>query len=204
MSELGQTYGAASAVVSAFALGGIAVSLFLQARQAKADQIQAIRGFHTELVRMELDNLPLYLPCWGPLKIPSADGKKQHIYTTLMMDYAWMGYEVGSIPEPLLRDMLGGMFQGDVARRYWTMARAAWVAASHGSRRGRGFLAIVDDEYGKAKAAGPPAITGARDTPPPTPAPGRKRCWRTLTGVLLGTAGGLLLGTLRNHWNLRG
>src|SRR5690242_93952 len=73
LSEIGQTYGAASAVVSALALGGVALSLFLQTRQSRAEQVQAIRGIHTELVRMELEDLPLYLPCWGPLNIPTEE-----------------------------------------------------------------------------------------------------------------------------------
>lgn len=168
LSEIGQTYGATSAVVSAFALGGVAVSLFLQARQARADRIQGIRGFHTELIRMQLDDLPLYLPCWGPLDLPDDDARRQHIYTNLMMQYAWMGYEIGTIPEPLLRNMLGGMFQGHVGRRFWPMARDAWLAGSGGTRRGRRFIAVIDDEYAKAVAAGPPVTRGA---PEPDGAP---------------------------------
>ncbi|MDG5807772.1 DUF6082 family protein [Streptomyces ossamyceticus] len=161
LSAIGQTYGATSAIVSAFALGGVAVSLFLQARQARADQIQGIRGFHTELIRMQLDDLPLYLPCWGPLDLPDDDARRQHIYTNLMVQYAWMGYEIGTIPEPLLRNMLGGMFQGHVGRRFWPMARDAWIAGAGGTRRGRRFLTVIDDEYAKAVAARPPVVHGA-------------------------------------------
>ncbi|MER6994346.1 DUF6082 family protein [Streptomyces sp. NPDC000410] len=153
LSEIGQTYGAASAVVSAFALGGVAVSLLVQARQARADQIQAIRGFHLELMRMQLDDLPLYLPCWGPLDLPTDDAKRQHIYTNLMVQYAWMGYEIGTIPEPLLRDMLAGMFRGDVGPRFWGMARGAWAAATEGSARGRRFVRIIDEEHARAGRA---------------------------------------------------
>jgi hypothetical protein len=193
LSLIGQTYGAASAIVSALALGGVALSLFVQTRQGRADQIQAVRGVHDDLVRMELDDLELFLPCWGPLNLPSRADEKRHIYTTMLMNYAWMGYEIGSLPEPLLRDMLRGMFVGDVARRYWGMARNSWAAASHGSRRGRRFLRIVDDEHARAVAAGPP-LRSTAPSPDPRPAPAaRRRGWRpAVTGALLGLAGGAL------------
>ncbi len=58
-----------------------------------------------------------------------------------------MGYNVGEISEPWLRDMLHGMFQGEPARRYWLTARGAWVASGATNRRGR-----------RADAAGPPVI----------------------------------------------
>ena len=155
LSDIGQTYGATSAVLSALALGGVAVSLLLQARQGRAERIQAIRGLHTDLVKMQLDDLPTYLPCWGPLDLPTDDDRRRHIYTNLLMQYAWMGYEIGTVPEPLLRDMLGNMFRGDVAGRYWPLARTSWVASTGGTRTGRRFLQIVDDEFGRAPATPP-------------------------------------------------
>jgi hypothetical protein len=195
LSEIGQTYGAASAILAMLALGGVAFSVFLQARQARADQIQAIRGLHTELVRIELDNLPLYLPCWGPLDIPTDDGKRRHVYTTLMMDYAWMGYEIGSIPESWLRDMLAGMFRGEVGRRYWKMTRQSWDRALGGSRRGRHFLRIVEEEHDRAASAGPPAALATppeRDLHASTVAADPRK-WHSTAAALLGLAGGLLL-----------
>jgi hypothetical protein len=194
LSEIGQTYGAASAILAMLALGGIAASLFVQARQAKADQVHAIRALHTELVRIELDDVALYQPCWGPLDIATEDGKRQHIYTTLLMNYAWMGYEVGSIPEPWLEDMLAGVFDGEVGRRYWTWARQSWAHAAGGSRRGRRFLRIVDDACARAIAAGPPAPvpprTRGHDAVPSPPASPR---WHGPVAVAVGVAGGFLV-----------
>ncbi len=65
LSDVGQTYGAISAIVSAVALGGVAAALFFQARQAKAERIQAVRGFHRELIQMTIDEPTRYLPCWA-------------------------------------------------------------------------------------------------------------------------------------------
>jgi hypothetical protein len=158
LSEIGQTYGAVSAVLSALALGAVAVSVSVQARQAKASQIQVVRQFHLDLIRTQLDDLPTYLPCWGPLDLPGPVAQRRHIYTNLVFSYASMGYNVGEISEPWLRDMLTGMLRGESARRYWLMARGAWIASAITDRRGRRFVDIVDDEYRRAEAAGPPLV----------------------------------------------
>jgi Family of unknown function (DUF6082) len=163
LSEIGQTYGAVSAVLSALALGAVAMSVAIQRRQARAEQIQAVRGFHLDLVRMQLDDLPTYLPCWGPLDLPGPQAQRRHVYTGLIFSYGSMGYGVGEISEPWLRNMVGGMFRNEFARRYWRTARESWVASAGGNRRGLRFVAIVDDEFDRAVAAGPPVQA---DRPP--------------------------------------
>jgi hypothetical protein len=202
LSEIGQTYGAVSAVLSALALGAVAVSVSIQARQAKAGQIQAVRQFHLDLIRMQLDDLPTYLPCWGPLDLPSPMAQRRHIYTNLVFSYGSMGYNVGEISEPWLRDMLNGMFQSESARRYWLMARGAWVASAATNRRGRRFVAIVDDEYCRADAAGPPviadepAVVYSASTKPEQPVTVPiQRSRRVAAGsLLLGAGVGVLIG----------
>jgi len=126
-----------SAVLSALALGAVAMSVTIQARQARADQIHAVRGFHLDLVRLQLDDLPAYLPCWGPLDLPGPLAQRRHIYTNLMFSYASMGYGVGEISDSWLRHMVAGMFQGEFARRYWRTARDSGVFSAGGNRRGR-------------------------------------------------------------------
>src|SRR5262245_47188884 len=58
LSEIGQTYGAVSALLTALALGGV-VSLLYQARDVKAAREQASRTFHNELLKIEMEN-PFY------------------------------------------------------------------------------------------------------------------------------------------------
>jgi hypothetical protein len=199
LSDVGQTYGAASAILSALALGGVAVSLLVQARQAKAQQIQTVRGYQLELLRLTLDNPQLYLPCWGIQTDPfGLDGNRQIVFTNLLMIYQLMGYETGVISESSMRGViLADLFQGEVGRRYWTeLGHPRWDRRVSG-RQGRRFLRIVDDEYHKAVTAGPPTIPAAphsSDHQTPTRISSRSD-WRTPTAALAGLATGLLLGT---------
>src|SRR3954451_351917 len=65
LSYIGQTYGAASAILSMLALGGVALSLLLQGRETKATREQALRGLHVDLIKIALDD-PLFLSCCAP------------------------------------------------------------------------------------------------------------------------------------------
>jgi hypothetical protein len=159
LSNIGQTYGAASAILSALAVGGVAISLFLQANQGRANQVQMVREYQRELVRILLDDPERYLPCWRSYDLPELDinGKRQHLFSMLRMNYAQMGYEVGIISESSLRgDLLKGTFQGAAGREYWMDARQRRRLNRRApSRR---FWSIVDDEYVRAVAAGPPIM----------------------------------------------
>ncbi|WP_346094096.1 DUF6082 family protein [Streptomyces olivaceiscleroticus] len=197
LSDIGAAYGFTSAIVSALALAGVAVSLIVQNRQARAEQVQGIRSYYLELVRLELDDMELYQPVWGHSDIADPHEQKRHVYADLLMNYAWMGFEIGTIRERLLRDMLAGMFTGEAGRHYWIRAHASWIASSSASRVGRRFLAIVNEEHARAVAAGPPIRSNVVSGPPPPAAPvtGTSRAGRTSAGALIGLAAGLVLGS---------
>ncbi|WP_326732485.1 DUF6082 family protein [Streptomyces phaeochromogenes] len=196
LSQVGAAYGFTSAIVSALALAGVAVSLGVQNRQARADQVQGIRSYYLELVRLELDDMALFQPVWGDTDIDDPDEQKRHVYADLMMNYAWMGFEIGTIRESLLRDMLTGMFTGEAGRHYWSRAHPSWIASSSGSRVGRRFLAIVGEEHARAVASGPPTRSPNAPSQPAVPVAGVSPAWRTSAGALIGLGAGLALGTL--------
>ncbi|MFI6547321.1 DUF6082 family protein [Streptomyces prunicolor] len=196
LGQVGAAYGFTSAIVSALALAGVAVSLGVQNRQARADQVQGIRSYYLELVRLELDDMALFQPVWGDTDIDDPDQRKRHVYADLMMNYAWMGFEIGTIRESLLRDMLAGMFTGEAGRNYWSRAHPSWIASSSGSRVGRRFLAIVGEEHARAVASGPPTRSPNAPSPPAVPVAGVSPAWRTSVGALIGLGAGLALGTL--------
>lgn len=196
LSQIGAAYGFTSAIVSALALAGVAGSLIVQNRQARAEQVQGIRSYYLELVRLELDDMALYQPVWGDTDITDPHERKRHVYADLMMNYAWMGFEIGTIREPLLRDMLAGMFTGEAGRHYWSRARPSWIASSSGSRIGRRFLAIVGEEHARAVTVGPPTRSAVVASPPGVPVTGAAPAWRTSVGALVGLGTGLALGSL--------
>jgi hypothetical protein len=94
--NIGQTYGAAAALLSVLALAGVAVSLGLQARESKANREHASRLIHTDLLKMAMDD-PAYLECWGPYSSATDPvARRQAMYVNLILSY-WEGrYELGA------------------------------------------------------------------------------------------------------------
>ena len=178
LSFIGQTYGAASALLSAFALAGIVVTLVLQARDTKVNREQGQRQAHIELLKMALEN-PLYRKAWGPVlpgRDPDAD--LQQIYVNLIFSNWQMSFELKTMDERLLRAVAASLFEGEPARRFWVGARETRIATS-ATRRERRFHQIVDEMYQAAEAQGPPPSDGENRDESPI---------RRHRGILLGTA----------------
>lgn len=164
LSDMGQTYGAASAILAALALGGVAISLVMQRREAKAAREQALRGLHTDLLRMALDSEE-YLACWGPIG-DSSDlaWYRQHIYLNLIVSHWQMMWEIGAISEDHLRITSRGIFGGALGRRFWREARQMRSDAIQ-SRRERQFHSIIDSEYLRAaESVSDPDVTDLADS----------------------------------------
>ncbi|GAA4241080.1 hypothetical protein GCM10022254_68500 [Actinomadura meridiana] len=192
LSFIGQTYGAASALLSAFALIGITVTLVLQARDTKVNREHGQRLVHLELLKMAMEN-PTYRRAWGPVapgRDPETD--RQQIYLNLIFSSWQMSFELKTMDERLLRTVTSTLFRGEPGRRFWAGAREARIATST-TRRERRFHRIVDETYRTAEAQGPPH----RETGPDQE-PGNRRYRGILLGVALGAALALLADRLRN------
>jgi len=169
-SEIGQTYGAAAALVSVLALAGISVSLVLQAREAKIAREYTSRAVHSELMRMAMDD-PAYRECWGPFGASGDEvALRQHMYVNLIVSYWQSRYELGMFSDAHLRVGASAMFAAMPGRRFWSAAREARLAVSD-TRRLRRFHRILDEEYRKAEAAGPPEPPAVAPAEPPAAPP---------------------------------
>jgi len=192
---VGQAYGAASAILSALALTGVATSLLLQGRQTRLMQSQTIRGMHADLLRMAAENSHAYWPV-----LAGQDGEplqvKRQAFAVMLINHFRLGFEVGLVPEePLRNEVLPDVFAGEIGRRYWEGARSSWSRVSS-SRQDVKFLRIVEQEYEKAVAAGPAIMANTQDAPL-SPRPSHPAFYRQVAGFAAGTALSAALATRR-------
>jgi hypothetical protein len=195
LSYIGQTYGAASALLSALALVGIAVTLVLQARDTKVSREQGQRILHVDLLKMAMEN-PLYRRCWGPIGYAEdAETELQHIYVNLIFSEWQTSFEIKTMDERLLRAVARSLFRGEVGRRFWRNARETRIATSS-TRRERRFHQILDEEYRIAEAQGPP-IPHREDRPSAGRSSSRYRL--PLLGAVLGAGAVVAVQSLRKR-----
>lgn len=193
LSAIGQTYGAASALLSGLALGGVALSVLLQVTANRRDRIQLARGLHLELTRMALDD-PTLLECWGGA--PVEEDERQLVYINLIVSYWQARWDTGASGEAEIRRFAADLFKAEIGRRFWRRHGANRIAGQAGSRRRRRPLHLMDQEYRRAIALGPPERPArAAPEPPATSAGTGRNTQLAVAAVALGaTAAGVLLG----------
>lgn len=158
LSNIGQTYGAASAVLTGLALIGVAGSIVFQVRAIKVSQGQAIREQHTHLVEMALTD-PLYQRAWGGLhdSYGSTDRYRQHGYINLIVSFWQNDYALGGMPDHKLRTLASDLFRGEAGRDFWDDTRDLRLRST-ASHRDKRFCQIIEEEYQQSISAGPPII----------------------------------------------
>lgn len=157
LSNIAQTYAAASAVLALLALGGVALSLVFQAREMRAARLQALRMAHLDLMKLALDN-PTYLAALGRNTYPDDEQRQQSLFVNLLISNWEMSYEMDEMSEIRLRDSARHLFGGEAGQRYWQTVRERRLRRST-QKRARHFHEILDEEYQKATQ------------PPPAPEP---------------------------------
>ena len=153
LSNIGQTYGAVSALLSSLALAGVIVSLLFQARDNQNAREQTTRTLHLELIRMELNDPSLMTAVGAPwgLNLPAESGPiREYLYVQMWVSF-WAGnYTIGEMSDSTVRQ-LGAreLFRSKAGRSYWAMIGEVQVANSSGRRnrffRLRGVQKVISD-----------------------------------------------------------
>ncbi|MEV4746331.1 DUF6082 family protein [Streptosporangium sp. NPDC049248] len=165
LSDIGQTYGAASAVLAVFALMGVTVSLILQARESKANREQTLRALHGDLMRMAMED-PLYRASWGAFfTSEDTDAQRAHMYVNMIVNHWLMMWELRSITEAHLRAVSSVVLSGPIGWKFWTDVRERRTLSA-GTRRERRFNRILDEVYRTAPAPPRGALRSSSQSPP--------------------------------------
>lgn len=161
LSNAGQTYGAVSALVTALALGGVAISLLYQAKDVSAARSQAIRTFQFELLRMELADADLMQASGAPWGFAIRDDHeilRQYIFANMWLSFWEDQFLLREMSPMIVRLSLRELFTGKPAREYWKQVRGNRLFSSEG--RTLRYLRIVDEEYRNALATSPAVPPG--------------------------------------------
>ncbi|MEU8788664.1 DUF6082 family protein [Streptomyces sp. NPDC048643] len=159
LSNISQTYGGLSTLISTTALVGVIASISYQAKQNQIQNQEAQRSTHRELLILSLTD-PTLLACWEPPRNPvTHEGYKRIGFVNLVMS-AWItDFRLNRTSEGAALVTLRDHFRGEVARAHWAEGGEKWrafSAAQHGDVLGVRFIDLVDQAYREAITAGPP------------------------------------------------
>jgi hypothetical protein len=204
LSNIGETYGAVSAVIAAVALLGVMISLFIQAREIKEARKNTRRALHVELMRMAMDE-PGYMECWGPYLTESFTGERQYTYVNLVVAHWFSEYEVGEMSDTLLRATASSVFMSVPGRHYWQGSGTFW-RDNYSGRRARRFYRVLEETYQEAigtPPSAPPAVVEPVGPIEEQGAPRRSR-WGLVLAAVVGAAAAVLVAARAVDRTLRG
>jgi hypothetical protein len=144
LGNVGQAYGAISAILSALALVAVSISLALQAKESLANRRQVHRNIHMRLAEMAMSD-PIFMECWGPeAEKFSHDENRRTQFLNLMVSFWYMQWELKDVTDDGLRSMAAeNLFHTDGGRKFWLDNREQWTATSVGSRLNK-FREVLD------------------------------------------------------------
>ena len=159
LSNVGQTYGAVSALLSTLALVGVVVSVFLQRRETRFSRIEASRTRHHELMMLGMEH-PSYFKIFGAPQDVSVDVWHSFVYINMHLQFWQMLWEFSDMSETELRFHAQGMFNSSLGREYWDRYGGERLRNDN-TKKEREFDKALDVIYREAIALGPPQDLGS-------------------------------------------
>lgn len=154
VSDVGQAFGAASALIALLALGVVVATLVVQLRQLRNEQIGKLRARNEEMVRLSMDD-PVYRQCWGARMSP-ADIDEDLFYFCSDVIKLWThAWELKDLPEDQARTFLRQFFDSEVPRRYWEH-HGDWHMPRERRSSRENFHELVNDEFLRMRKSGLP------------------------------------------------
>ena len=199
LSYVGQSYGAASAIISALALVGVSVSILLQIHENRRSRLQTVRLHQFELNRQVAEDPEnLWSVIAGPTEWPASKIRRQ-AFRTSFLHYLYIGYSSGLFDEATFGvELLPDYFSSSENRERWDATREWWLAAESDRAASRRFAALMDSGLAAARARGP-AGDEPKDTPetPGSRATTHRRLPLAKAGILaVGALGAIILCAL--------
>jgi hypothetical protein len=183
-SDVGQTFGALSSIISGLALVAVVVTARAQFRELANNHselrrtAQASHGMlHLEILKMSIED-PDLARVWPPF-LPNlpASLNRQYLYANVIYQFHWTSMRIGDYTDEEVLASLRYLFTSPLMRDYWRAAEYARTSLSPGSDEYI-FAQKVDQvcrEYEAvvASATGPTAeraVTTLRDNEKPAQA----------------------------------
>ncbi|MFF5077993.1 DUF6082 family protein [Actinoplanes sp. NPDC000266] len=120
LSDIGQAYGAASAMIAALTLGVVLAGLAVQRRQLRDDRLRALMDKTDVLVKLAMDE-PVYRQCWGARIAPDGMDEDVFYYCNAIVNTWKQAWELRDLPEAQLRGYLERFFDSEVPRLFWRL-----------------------------------------------------------------------------------
>lgn len=147
-------------IISSVALIAVAMSLVLQNRQLRANQIQAVREMHLEVMKMVFDNPTLASSIY---QTPYHENFPLTVLLNLHMSFWETSYSLNVIDKFGLTSQVEWFFSSEDARAWWAGGAREAYENEASTKTKKEFFMIVDrvfrDAMNALQASGSPDVS---------------------------------------------
>jgi len=144
--DLAATISAVSAALSALAILGVVVALYIKIQQTEIARVDALMTHRSELLMFAIGE-PELLVSWGFDPSGNASVAKLQAYASMVFNHMWASFELNRLTPEELEYTCKRIFKNEVVTTWWGESRAIY----HGYRSlplgRRNFPELVDRVY---------------------------------------------------------
>ena len=146
LSNIGQAYGGISAILSTLAILGVAVSLILQNRQVRAEQLLTLRNRQLEIIKLSMEMPHLVL------RDPQRDDATVILdsHSNLWMQQWHLMWDLNLIDDAELRSLTTDLFLDERRQAWWDRFGSGWDGGTRLSNK-LTFSTVVDQGLAAAR-----------------------------------------------------
>ncbi|MEV6637332.1 DUF6082 family protein [Actinoplanes sp. NPDC051470] len=137
LADIGQTYGGASALISAVALSGVAASIAYQVRAVRQQRHQAVRDQQRELLLLLASDPETYAHAFTRERAAMHPSElRRDVYAQMWLQSFSFAYETGHFTESDIRSPEGeSLFSTEALRSHWAGHRDGWMSSPNSKAR---------------------------------------------------------------------
>ncbi|BBH70950.1 hypothetical protein ACTI_76350 [Actinoplanes sp. OR16] len=149
LSNVGQAYGGVSAVLSALAICGVGVTLLLQNRQTRAEQLLAIKDRQLEILRLSLEKPELTVR--NELSPRTTETIMLDMHSNLWVQNWELLWQLDFIDDDAVRGHATWLFMDSRRHAWWELYGPTWTDNARYFKKPGQFMNAVNSGYEEAK-----------------------------------------------------
>ncbi|UQU62367.1 DUF6082 family protein [Couchioplanes caeruleus] len=163
-SDVGQTFGVLSSIISGLALVAVVLTARVQFRELQRSAAAELSMLHLEILKMSIND-PQLAEVW-PAFSPglSVERNRQFLYANIIYQFHWTSLRLNKATDEEALGSMRYLFTSPLMRKYWAAAARARTSLAPGSPE-HAFVQRLDDLCRDYEAAVAGADRGFRPAP---------------------------------------
>jgi Family of unknown function (DUF6082) len=132
-SDVGQTFGVLSSIISGLALVAVVVTARVQFRELQRSAAAELSMLHLEILKMSIND-PQLAEVWPAFRPGlSVESNRQFLYANIIYQFHWTSLKLNKATDEEVLGSMRYLFTSHLMRKYWTAAERARGSLEPGS-----------------------------------------------------------------------